>query len=230
MFKIYKHSLPNGKAYIGQTCKPITHRTGRDFSGYKDSAYFYNAVQKYGAENVTTEILYQCETVAEANRLETLCIARYHTLKPNGYNLKTGGSNGLHSDESKAKMRVAKSGENHPQFGKTGEQSHNFGKTMSDETKANISKAQQGKKLSDNHKANISVAMSGENNPQFGKRGENNPNFGKTMSDETKEKIRKANTGKTASAETRKKMSEARKAYLQRKREESENLQLLMQF
>ena len=102
------------------------------------------------------------------NELEEHAIAkaRQELGIENVYNLKSGGLNHIHSDESrrkmseartgkthseetKKKMSDAKTGENHPMFGKPG---INLGKTPSDETR---------RKMSEAH--------SGENNHMFGK-------------------------------------------------------------
>ena len=195
MFIVYRHTLPNGKAYIGQTCRPLHHRTGRDFAGYKECVAFYSATQKYGAANVKTEILYTCEDVHEANRLETLCIARHNSLAPHGYNLTTGGSSGLLSDETKAKLSAAQTG-----------------KTHTDEVRAKISEAVSGKKhpnwgktLSTETRAKVSA-----NNARYWK--------GKKFSDKTRAKLSAARRGKTHSAESRAKNSQTNRENACRKR------------
>lgn len=53
----------------------------------------------------------------------------------------------------------------------------------------------------------ISKANSGSNNPMYGKVGEKHPMYGKHHTEETIEKIRKANIGKKVSDKTQKKMS-----------------------
>ena len=196
--KIYQHTLPNGKSYIGQTCKDPFKRAGHNFSRYERCPYFYNAVQKYGAENVRTEILYRCETIEEANRLETLCISRFGTLVPNGYNLQSGGSNFTHSAESIAMMSSARSGVNNPMFGKT--LSSEVRRQISEKLKGRkrpkavcqkISEAQ--KRITDETRQKLSRAASGANNHMFGKTGENHPRYGIPRTSETKRKLSLAN-------------------------------------
>ena len=42
----------NNKIYIGQTwAERLEDRMGKNGSQYKNSAYIYNAIKKYGAEN-----------------------------------------------------------------------------------------------------------------------------------------------------------------------------------
>ena len=196
--KNYKHTL-NGKSYIGQTCKPLSKRFGKDFSGYKNCVAFYNAVQKYGPDAVQNEVLYVAEDIDEANRLEVLCIARYNTITPNGYNLTTGGSSGHHTAETRAKLSAANMGEKNP-------------------------RGMQGKTHTAESRAKMSVAKSGENHPLYGKTpsaetraklsaantGENHPRGmqGKTHSPEARLKMSAAHKGKPKSAEARLKQSE----------------------
>ena len=54
MYCIYMHrNKINNKKYIGQTKQePPSKRWGKDGIGYKDSSHFYNAIQKYGWNNL----------------------------------------------------------------------------------------------------------------------------------------------------------------------------------
>lgn len=96
-YLIYKHTNKiNGKSYIGQTCQKATRRW-RNGSGYKESVVFYAAIQKYGFDNFTHEILEEnLETKALANEREQYWISYYHTWiydpKCNGYNSTQGGT------------------------------------------------------------------------------------------------------------------------------------------
>lgn len=96
-YLIYKHTNKiNGKSYIGQTCQKPSRRW-RNGSGYKESVIFYAAIQKYGFNNFTHEILEEnLETKALANEREQYWISYYHTWiydpKCNGYNSTQGGT------------------------------------------------------------------------------------------------------------------------------------------
>jgi hypothetical protein len=79
----------------------------------------------------------------------------YDTLEPSGYNIRSGGGTGKHSDASKERMREKKLGVNN----------HNFGKPRSDQTKQAISAAKCGskhhffgKELTTDHKLALSKA------------------------------------------------------------------------
>jgi len=65
----------------------------------------YNAIRKYGWENLEIEILLQCK-VEDVDELERLYIAKFKALDRNfGYNLDTGGVlNKKHSSSTRAKI------------------------------------------------------------------------------------------------------------------------------
>lgn len=91
MYTIYEHIAPNGKRYIGQTCQQLSRRW-RNGNGYVRNTYFYRAIEKYGWDNFQHNVICQCATLEEANRVEADLIARYKTNKPAyGYNISGGG-------------------------------------------------------------------------------------------------------------------------------------------
>ena len=104
---IYVHTLIlDGRKYIGQT-NDIKARWKP--SAYKTCTKFYNAIQEYGWNNFSHEILYDNLTLEEANKLEEELIAKYNTIN-NGFNLDSGGLNHLHSEETKIKMSNTRKG------------------------------------------------------------------------------------------------------------------------
>ena len=90
---VYMHTNTiNNKKYIGITGQnPPERRWRNDGSGYSQSGYFRNAINKYGWENFTHEILISELTFEEACELEKYYIKFYGTKTPNGYNLTDGG-------------------------------------------------------------------------------------------------------------------------------------------
>ena len=151
---VYKHIFPNGKLYIGITCQNPIHRWRHDGSGYKpkhrNSCRVWNAIQKYGWDNVTHEILYEGLSKEDAERKEIELIARYQTQNYKyGYNIAHGGSVKSLSDESKAKISSSRKGKN---YGLVGENAPMFNKHHSDKSRSQIKNA-----------------MTGERNHMFGK-------------------------------------------------------------
>lgn len=99
LYYVYIHTTPNGKRYVG-----LTHfqpgKRWRNGKNYKSSRYFYNAIQKYGWENIKHEVLYSGLTWNEASKEEKRLIALYKTNDANyGYNCTSGGEDGFHHDK-----------------------------------------------------------------------------------------------------------------------------------
>ena len=102
-YVIYKHTSPNKKSYIGLT-KDYNNRC----SNHRKSNYcrlFHRAINKYGWDNFTHEILEENLTLEEANTKEKYYVKYYNSLTPNGYNLTTGGDSYKISEETKLKHR-----------------------------------------------------------------------------------------------------------------------------
>lgn len=140
-YKIYKLIFPNGKVYIGQTKQEIQKRWGFQEKGYKNCPKVYNAILKYGWENVKKEILYDKLNHNDANMLEIKLITEVYNSNNNnfGYNIENGGNTiGTHSEETKRKI-----GEG------------NKGKIVSLETREKIRQAKLGKKASNEAKEKL---------------------------------------------------------------------------
>lgn len=98
---LYLHTVPKelsgydyDKHYIGITTKNINERWGKNGSGYRKQI-FYNAILKYGWENIRHEILFENLTKEEAFSLEKEYIKKYKSnIKPYGYNIASGGHGG----------------------------------------------------------------------------------------------------------------------------------------
>lgn len=110
---VYKHTVPNGKVYIGITgIKP--ERRWQNGCGYKRQGYFYRAIEKYGWDNFKHEILFSDLTKEEAEQKEVELIALYKSNKREcGYNIANGGlvnSGYSLSEETKRKISDAHKG------------------------------------------------------------------------------------------------------------------------
>ena len=152
---IYCLTSPSGKQYIGQTKRTVEQRLKEHATRPASCSILYNAITKYGIESFDTEILVETNNDM-LNHYETLFINMYNTIEPNGYNIRSGGcQQSTHSEESRKRMSVAK----------TGSKNHNYGKPRTDETRHKISESKSGeshhfygKHLSEEHRQKLSVS------------------------------------------------------------------------
>jgi hypothetical protein len=130
------------------------------------------------------EIICYCDTEIEVNELEKQYIKHYGrrnlglgTL----CNLTDGGDGSvgiIATEETRRKLSIAFSGENHPNFGKKLSKETCLKKS---ESMKNSDKNLRGKKLSEDWKNSIRVTKIGELNPMFGRTGEKHPNSKKVI-------------------------------------------------
>ena len=151
MYTLYMHfNRTNGKKYIGITGRSLNSRFGKDGSGYKRCAVFWNAIQKYGWDNFEHRILRTNLTEEEAKDLEKKYIAAFQTNDRRfGYNILEGGQCGPMPQETKDKI-----GESHK-----GKPNGREGTHLSEETKEKIASSQRGRKMSESHYDNFVKAM-----------------------------------------------------------------------
>ena len=107
---IYKFThIKTDRVYIGQTIQDPNRRRLEHLS---DSRYnkrthrFHNAIRKYGEDAFTFEVITTAPNLDELNLLETKYIKEYNSIK-NGFNIRNGGDNKTHHQESIEKMRLA---------------------------------------------------------------------------------------------------------------------------
>lgn len=176
-YYVYRHVSPSGKSYIGITCqKP--ERRWREGGGYKECTAFYNAIKKYGWENIKHEILEENLSFEKACEMEIHYIDKFDSLVgKNGYNLESGGRVNCRANaETRAKIAAAMLGRKRKPL--TAEQrkkisDSNKGKKMppkSLETRRKLSEAHRGKVFSEEHKQHIRESKIGvyvgKNNPR----------------------------------------------------------------
>lgn len=161
-YTVYLHTFPNGKRYVGITCQDVKRRW-RDGKGYEGQVV-YDAIIKYGWDNVKHEILFEGLTKEQAEEEEKALIKRYDTTShANGYNVELGGNAaGKVSDESKRK-----NSESHKGL-MAGKKHWHYGQHWSDDVKKKISEANKGKKISDETRMKKSAIFSGKGNPMYG--------------------------------------------------------------
>lgn len=92
-YTVYMHfNKINSKVYIGITILKPTVRWGKDGCNYKESPYFWSAIQKYGWENFDHLILATGLSKEEAAEQERFWISEFNSQdKEHGYNLASGG-------------------------------------------------------------------------------------------------------------------------------------------
>ena len=90
-YKVYKHTAPNSKVYIGITRTSLQKRWGTKGQEYKGQM-FYNAIQKYGWDNIKHELLYENLSEQQAKIMEMSLIYYYKSNdRQYGYNRTNGG-------------------------------------------------------------------------------------------------------------------------------------------
>ena len=192
---VYKFTFPNGKHYIGQCRQPAESRW-KQGHGYNNQPFVYNAIMKYGWENVAREIVYAGLSRKDAYIKEAETISKLNCNAANGgdgYNLSGGGEGGFnggkHTEETKRRLSETHAGENNCFYGKThtpeARQKISEAGTKRFSSKAAreaLSKAckgrvspMKGKKLTPEARKWLSEINSGEKHPQYGMTGSKNP-------------------------------------------------------
>jgi len=131
---IYKiTNLTNAKVYIGQTINSVDKRWKEHckVSRAKVSSIAL-AIQKYGKDNFTIEVVYTATSIEELNIKEQQYISEFDSMAPKGYNLTSGGLNYEVSEETRKKHSISSSG-----------------RVVTEETKRKMSEIKTGVKVSE---------------------------------------------------------------------------------
>lgn len=103
---VYIYTFPNGKKYIGQTTQSLNARAKRG-EGYIESPKVYNAIKKYGWDNIQKEII-ECSSYEEMNLLEEKLIKEFKTQEKDfGYNIANGGNTTPLTNEHKQHISIS---------------------------------------------------------------------------------------------------------------------------
>ena len=198
-YSVYIHTTPKGKRYVGITSKKPETRWNCG-NGYKKQIVFFNAIVKYGWDNILHEIVAENLSEKAAKAMEVELISRHMTQNRRyGYNCTAGGDGMvgyITSEETKAKLSKI-----------------NKGKCLNDEHKAKISGALKGKQKSDETIAKLSAANKGKHHSDEARAKMSESKKGHRHSEESYRKQAEAMRGKTHTAESKQKMSESRKPY-----------------
>lgn len=98
-------NIVNGKLYIGQTWRTLKKRWYEHLT-QSTCVKLVNAISKYGKEKFSIELITICHTQETADYWDKFFIEKFDTIN-NGYNLKTDGSKGKMSQESRLKMSLS---------------------------------------------------------------------------------------------------------------------------
>ena len=140
MGSIYKiTNTVNGKSYIGQTIYDAEKtRIRQHLNGHScGSKLVKHAIERYGKDAFTYEILHDGIIPEFLDTLEKEAIDKFNTVHPHGYNRTSGGGGGPHSEDTcqriseYVKKRVAEGahhllGDSNPSHKRVAEGTHNF--------------------------------------------------------------------------------------------------------
>jgi group I intron endonuclease len=144
---IYKITSPNNKIYIGQSRNIDLRKNQYSRLQCKNQKKLYSSILKYGWDNFCFDILavFPCSiSQDELNRYEIFYWEEYKNQGFKMLNIKTPGSNGKLSEETKIKISKA-----------------NKGMKMPIEACIKISNARKGIKFSDEHKLKLRLSKLG---------------------------------------------------------------------
>lgn len=191
-YTVYRFTFPNGKLYFGITsaAKP-EHRWGR---GKNYNHLVRNAIDKYGWENITKDVVADNLIQEQAESMEVQLIKEHNTTDPTfGYNIAEGGkscSGWRVSEETREKLRTYATNRPATHCGR-------------------ISKALKGRQFTEEHRRNISIHRTGIKHTEEAKEKIRYASSHRTP--EAIENHRKGLLGHSVSESTRKKISEAHK-------------------
>lgn len=136
----------NDKKYVGQTVQTLKQRFARhSWKCNNGRSAIASAIQKYGKDEFTIELIEECTSQTELNIRELYWIEYYNTLSPNGYNLRsTIDGRGSCSEETKLKISKANKGRKASLETIERLRKSHLGQQMSEETKKKLSKLWSG--------------------------------------------------------------------------------------
>lgn len=103
---VYCVTFPNTKKYVGQSKRPWRYRWKCHHSGTSLCPAMRSALQKYGTEELTWELLTYADSPQELTDKETHYIQTLSTLSPNGYNVTLPRKAYPYPEEKKNRIRL----------------------------------------------------------------------------------------------------------------------------
>ena len=98
----------NNKCYIGQTTQKFKTRKHQHLNSQKTP--FHKILKKEGKNNFKWEILCECNSIKELNKMEIHYMKFFNSIWPNGYNMIEGGT--THKDTKKILSNLLKGNNN----------------------------------------------------------------------------------------------------------------------
>ena len=146
-YKIYVLSFPDGKVYIGTTRAKKAEYRWNNGKGYHKNQLVYEAIQKFGWDNVKRVVLLEGLSREEAEKSEIDLISRYQSTDGKyGYNVSFGGtSKGRFNEETRKRISEA-----------------HLGKTVTPETRKKQSESLKGIPRTVEWKGKISLGNKGK--------------------------------------------------------------------
>lgn len=172
-YTVYGHLTPSMKWYFGITRNHPERRWGHNGIGYKGS-YFYNAIKKYGWNNIFHHIVGTGLTKEEACFIERELIAKYDTMnRERGYNRTIGGDTGIlgyrFSNEQRQHLSQVHKGKKCSHGYAKGHVPWNKGGGYySPESRKRMSDASKGRRISEETRKKLSIAHSGKRHWNYG--------------------------------------------------------------
>ena len=158
----------NNKLYIGISSKPMARWSTHKQRYRKGSiSKLYSAMDKYGVDNFSFNIITWCDSRDDANELEQFLIEECET-QSKGYNITSGGDSTPVMEETKEKLRLINLGRIVPPETRNKISRSSMGKKkgpMTDDTKLKLSKIFKGCKHSQEAIAKIKASSTGRKYP-----------------------------------------------------------------
>jgi group I intron endonuclease len=212
----------NGKRYIGVTQRGFAKRRSEHEKAPRAARItcraFHRAMAKYGPDAFEWGVLASFDAFEEALSEEIRLIAE---LKPE-YNLTTGGQGTRGhrmTQEGRARWREKMVGRKMPpEFG-AAISARQTGNKRTNELRDKVSAARKGMKFSDTHRLSLSLSHKGHRPSAETIEKRRAAMIGRPLTDEHKEKIRKARTGVPRPPGVIKKMRDGLAVYLEAKQQ-----------
>lgn len=173
----YLHIFPNEKLYVGSTQQKKVEDRWQNGNGYKKQPLIWNAICKYGWENVRHKVIV-CETPEEMWEKERKLIKEYDTTNPEkGYNLSIGGEAGPIGCKRTETTRKKLSESHKDKKGYWND------KHFTEEHRKNLSESHKGKHPTEETRRKRSESLTGK------RIGKNNPFYNHHHTEEARRKI-----------------------------------------